>query len=132
MSTIHAGTVFQVSPPIKYKWSFYAVLTDPAGTPPKVIMVRICRREYCADAKPVILDEDDHVLARSPVAVEYATARPAPARALEQQMGDGLARHSDLRPDVLERIQRGLLASTHTEKDVRRDCNKIWGSRFNL
>ncbi len=120
MNVIKAGsTLHIVEPPKPHLW---LVLTDPAGDPPSVVTVMlVSKKPYTDDT--VVLRPGDHEFIDRETAVQFSTARNRRIARITAAMVRGrCALRASLSPEVLYRVQRGLLDSPYTVHAIRNQC----------
>src|SRR5215208_2860748 len=104
------------------------VLTDPDPETGKVVMV-VLVSERPHTERTVRLDVGDHHLIRHASAVDFGTARYAPAAKLEAALGRNLAApDADMSASLLEMVRAGLLRSSHTPHDIVDYCRRLFSA----
>lgn len=122
MGEVYAGTTIELPKTSGATPHLWVVLTDPDGDPPQVAIANLTSRKSDSDAT-VILSVGDHSYIRHETVVYYADARLATVESLEKiAQFPGYGFHDDCSPELLKRIQDGLLASRHTPKKIKDYC----------
>ena len=124
MDIIHAGSALLFSEEPHTKPHLWFVLTDPDGTPPRVVAVMVrSKKEFTDDT--VVLEEGDHPFVRHPSSVHYSTARIFRVRKIRLALNRGwCSLHRDMFRDLLKRVKQGLLDSAFTVPTIRDYCLK--------
>ena len=105
--------------PIAHLW---AVLTEPCGDPPEVVIVSFTTLRAHSDTT-VILNVGDHPFIRHPTTVRYSDAKVISVASLNAALASGRATlMADLDAGLLRRIQQGLMASPYTVLRIREYC----------
>ncbi len=118
---IRAGSTLFPTP----KSHLWIVVTDPAGEPAQVVIVNLTTVRKGSD-RTVVLGPGDHPFVVRDTCVRYSDARLAKVETLQQlAAGPGRLRE-DVPPDVLRRIQDGLLRSPLTENWLKGYCRQQW------
>ncbi|MEP6495254.1 MAG: hypothetical protein ABJF01_21385 [bacterium] len=98
------------------------VLTDPDAETHRVVIVAVVT-ERAHTERTVRLLAGDHPFVRHASNVDFGTATYAPASKLEAALADNRGSLSDdMSNELLERVRRGLLASSHTPNDIVAHC----------
>jgi hypothetical protein len=98
------------------------VLTDPDPERDWMVLVMLVTVKPHTD-RTLHLDVGDHRFIRHTSAVDFGTARYAPARKLEQALSSGRATlEADMSPGLLARVRAGLLTSARTPNEIADDC----------
>jgi|GEM_PF-621729 len=98
----------------------YVVLTPPVDTPPVVVIVNLTTQTANSDDTVVLLP-GDHPFIRHPTAVNYRQARPASVELLKKEIDIDAARaDAPFDPEVLKRIQDGVLQSRFTPRNIKK------------
>jgi hypothetical protein len=114
----------KVSGDIRHLW---IVLTEPEGQPLEVVIVNLTKNKPLADTT-CILSPGDHTFIKVETVVHYADARKVPAEPLHALTKlTSYDFHDDCSEELLERIQRGLLASKSTPKGIKAYCRERFG-----
>lgn len=123
---IYPGTCILLPKPSGDVRHLWVVLTEPEGEPPQVVIVNLTKNKPRADATCILMP-GDHEFVKVETVVHYGDARLAPADPLNQiaKLHD-YDFHADCSEELLERIQRGLLASPSVPKKIKAYCQ----SRF--
>jgi len=105
------------------------IITEPFGDPSEILMVNATTRRDGTDGT-VVLTPDDHPSIQHPSVIYYADARATEVELLERLVAlDGSRLHpTSCRPEVIERIQCGLLESEFTPRKIK----KLWTEIQNL
>ena len=125
MNVIQAGcTLHIVEPPKPHLW---IVLTDPVGDPQSVVTVMLVTSKSYTDPT-VILRPGDHSFITVDTSVHYSTARHRRVTRITAAIA---RKRCDLREslsrELLEYVQRGLLASPFTVNTFRDHCLPLFG-----
>ncbi len=87
--------------------------------------------DHIADTT-VILEVGDHPFIEKRSVVNYAKAANLDVRTIEVALTAPLVARNNWKkfdgcaPQLLERVQRGLLASKHTKRAIKDQCRKLW------
>lgn len=104
------------------------VLTDPDPVRDWVVLVMLVTVKEHTD-RTVHLDVGDHPFIRHASAVDFGTAKYAPAAKLEDALSSGRATLSeDMSAALLARVRAGLLVSGRTPNDVAGYCRALFHS----
>jgi hypothetical protein len=107
--------------PDRYSIShLWLVITEPFGSPPRVIIVGLTTQRDGSDTT-VVLTPADHTFIKHPTIVFYADAREVEANLLERLVALDQSRlHADPGSDaLLMRIRDGLLESSFTPRKIK-------------
>jgi hypothetical protein len=125
VNAIRAGRSLRIRD-ARTKTHLWFVLTDPDPTTSKVVLVMLVT-ERAHTERTVRLDAGDHPFVRHPSNVDFGTATYAPV----SKLSDALARNAaaldaDMSHELLQRVRRGLLASSHAPHDVVEHCRALF------
>lgn len=112
---------------IEHLWVIVAEIDTTANT---AICVNVTSRRGHSDTT-CILKAGDHRFVDHDSVINYSDAREMPLDLVEQAL---LVRttqfvcklHDPCKPEVLARIQQGLLDSKQTPKGIKAQCRKLW------
>jgi len=123
---IYAGRTFHVRKTSTSKPHLWIAITEPDGTPEKVVIVNLTTR-YPSSDTTVILNIGDHRFIKHETIVFYADALFAKVTAIQDAIKNGISKFDDDCSDaLLERIQLGLLESPSTAKNIREYCREYF------
>ena len=98
------------------------ILTDPDPGHERIVLVMLVTERAHTD-RTLLLGVGDHPFIRHPSAVDFGTARYAPAAKLEDALATGRAELSaDMSSVLLARVRTGLLTSARTPNQIADDC----------
>lgn len=122
--SIRAGRALtQVGADGKHLWF---VLTDPDPETKKVVTVMLVTARSYTD-KTVVLQPGVHPFVVVDSNVNYSSANLVPLSRLNSRVASGKAvLYSDMSPDLLRKVRKGLLASTRTPNYVKDYCKGIF------
>jgi hypothetical protein len=104
----------------------WLVLTDPDPQSKVVTVVLVTERAHTE--RTVRLDVGDHPFVRHPTNVDFGAATYFPVAKLERAVATGRASlDADLSVDLLARVRRGLIESSHTPNDIVAHCRVSLG-----
>jgi hypothetical protein len=102
------------------------VLTDPDPDRDWVVLVMLVTVKEHTD-RTVHLEVGDHPFIRHSSAVDFGTAKYAPAAKLEDALSSGRATLAeDMSAALLARVRAGLLVSGRTSNDVADYCRALF------
>ena len=102
----------------------WVVVTEPHGTPPRIIIVSFTTLRPHSDTT-VTLSPGDHPFIRHATAVNFKDARPIDREALRRRVNEGyFPAKQPLDSIVLERIQIGICQSPYTPNRIRKLCRR--------
>lgn len=102
------------------------VLTDPDPRRDWLVLVMLVTVKEHTD-RTLQLQAGDHPFIRHPSAVDFGTAKYAPAAKLEDALSSGRATLAeDMSAALLARVRAGLLASGRTPNDVADYCRALF------
>lgn len=105
----------------------YVVVTPPDGDPPRVVIVGFTTKQRTSDTTVVLRSRHHPFFDRETVA-NYARASIRSVEALTQRIEDGIAEaHEPFSEDDLKVIQKGILQSRRTPRDIQQYCRKMFG-----
>jgi hypothetical protein len=105
----------------------YVVVTPPVGTPPLAVVVNLTSQRAHSDTT-VILQEGDHPFLKDPTAVNYKYARLLSIEWLKKEIDAKIAwADVPFKPDVLKRIQDGVLQSPFTPHNIKKHFARAIG-----
>lgn len=100
----------------------YVVLTRPEGHPPMAVMVNLTSKRSYSDST-VALGESDHPFIKHATVVNYKGARLFNVQILKQQIDNKtVSAHYPFEPEILKRIQDGILQSPFTAGRIKKYC----------
>ena len=127
MELVRAGRALLLRESPDAKPHLWFVITDPEGTPPRVIAVMLRTAQHFTDPT-VVLAPGDHPFIHHESSVHYSTARWFSVNAISKAF---LAGHCSLQADMsaplLTRVRDGLLRSQFTVNALREDCRRCFG-----
>ncbi len=122
MSPIYAGQSLYINLIEGPKPHLWFVLTDPSGNPPKVVSVMLRTAKSYTDPT-LILNIGDHPFMSRPTCVDYSTAKLVSILILEEGISNALIEeYDDMSPNLLEVVQKSLLASPRTPNYIIDYC----------
>jgi hypothetical protein len=124
MEDIYPGTSILLPKPGHETRHLWVVLTEPDGDPIKVVAVNLTTRRPDTDTT-AILQAGDHPFLTKETIVHYVDARFIQVEPLRQLLTlDNYDFDEDCSDEILERIQRGLLDSRYTPKNIKDYCRE--------
>lgn len=125
MQIVRAGRALRIRD-ARMGTHLWFVLTDPEPTTGRVVLVMLVS-ERAHTERTVRLAVGDHPFVRHDSAVDFGTARYAPAAKLDAALARNAASlDADLSAALLKRVRAGLLASSHTPHDVVSHCRPLF------
>lgn len=101
----------------------YVVVTDPsADDPPSVVIANITTQREWSDTT-TCLDAGEHPFVKHASVVNYGDARIVEAANIRKAM-ELFETHRDCSPELLKRIQEGILKSPRTPHKVKEYCRE--------
>lgn len=102
------------------------VLTDPDPERDWLVLVMLVTVKEHTD-RTLHLDVGDHPFVRHPSAVDFGTAKYAPAAKLEDALSSGRAMLAeDMSAALLARVRAGLMVSGRTPNDIAEYCRALF------
>lgn len=124
MDSLCTGRSILLRAPQDTKPHLWFVLTDPDGTPPRVVAVMLRTVRSYTDPT-VILQPGDHPFVSHPSAVHYSSACWFPLHRLARAIAVGECHlKADMSPALLRRVRDGLLASPFTVEVLKQFCRE--------
>lgn len=123
---LYPGTTFYYRKPESAVAHLHIILTDPEEIRGKVlvVMVNLTTQRRGAD-NTVVLDVGDHPSIKHPSVVAYVYAELFPIDKLLRYLNEERSLIDyDLEPDVLRKVQQGLLESDFTPLEVLAYCRE--------
>jgi hypothetical protein len=106
----------------------FVVLTDPDPQRGRVVIVPVVTERVHTD-KTVRLDIGDHPFIRHVSNVDFGAARYGSVNGLLESVALGEATLAEpLSASVLERCQRGVIASAHTINEIATYCRLVFAA----
>lgn len=103
------------------------VLTDPEGTPGKVVGAMLTTKRRYSDPT-VTLDVGDHPFVKHESAVDYKKVEFLKVEKLDRAVRFGQCHpREDMSADLLRRVRAGLFVSPHTADYFKRYCEERFG-----
>ena len=97
----------------------WILVTDPVGPPPQTIIVAVSTKRFYKDST-VVLSPGDHPWVQHESVIFYDHALIPEVRHLNEAVRRRIAElHQPCTPDVLRRVQDGLLSSPRTPQRVK-------------
>ena len=98
----------------------WILVTDPVGEPPQTIIVAVSTKRFYKDST-VVLSPGDHPWVRHESVIFYDHALIPEVRHLNEAVRRRIGElNQPCTPDVLRRVQDGLLSSPRTPKRVKK------------
>jgi len=103
-------------------WHLWVVLTSPQGDTAKSVMVNLTSKSSHSD-RTVVLHKGDHPFIEHATVVNYRAARFVNVDEVKKQIRNNmLTADYPFEPDVLKRIQDGILRSPWTRLRIKEYC----------
>ena len=103
----------------------WILVTDPVGEPPQTIIVAVSTKRFYKD-NTVVLSRGDHPWVQHESVIFYDHALIPEVHHLNEAVRRRIAEcHQPCTPDVLRRVQDGLLSSPRTPNRVKK-FSKDW------
>lgn len=126
MNVISAGRTLYLADPSGVHPHLWLILTDPAGSPPEVVIVMVRTPKAFTD-ETLLLDPGDHPFVRHRSCVQYSTAVVRRVGAITAQATAGRCTlREDMTRELLARARAGLRDSPFTVNAVKKYCEKKW------
>jgi len=123
---IRAGRSLLIYPRPDAKPHLWFVLTDPQGTPGRIVAVMVQSAKVHTD-RTVMLMPGEHPFIRHETAVSFGTATFFTVEKLTSSFKKGTCHlRADMTDRLLQKVRAGLLASARTPNAIREFCD----SRF--
>ena len=127
MEIVRAGRALLLREVPQAKPHLWFVLTEPYGTPGRVVAVMLRSARRFTD-KTLVLNTGDHPFVRRESSVQYSTARWFAVQALQKAFRDGrCSLQVDMSPALLARVREGLMKSPFTVNAIREYCGERFG-----
>lgn len=127
MNFVKAGTTFLLRDR-KMGTHLFIVIADPDAQNRLVVTAALVTERSHTD-KTCVLSPGDHSFVRHASNVDYGSARFVPQSKIEDWLSSGKADlQANLTPDVLKRVQSGLLRSAHTINAIADHCRPLFKS----
>jgi mRNA-degrading endonuclease toxin of MazEF toxin-antitoxin module len=105
----------------------YVVVTPPVGTPPLAVIVNLTSQRAHSDTT-LTLHPGDHPFITNPTAVNYMHARLLSIEWLKKEIDAKMAwADFPFEPEVLKRIQDGVLQSPFTPHNIKQHFVRAMG-----
>jgi hypothetical protein len=129
MDVIRAGTSLLLSESPGVKPHLWFVVTDPEGTPGRVVAVMMRSAKKFTD-ETVVLEPGDHAFVKHQSSVHYSSARWFDINAIDNAMRSGRCHlRENMTPELLSRVRNGLLKSPFTVHAVSDYCRTRFASK---
>ena len=118
----------KTSDAIEHLWIIVAEI-DPATR--KAICVNVTSERYDSD-KTCQLVKGEHRFVTHASVIYYKDAREQDLSLVETAINSGIKKfvctaHDRCTPEVLKRVQQGLIDSKQTPKGIKATCKRLWG-----
>lgn len=112
----------------EHLWIIVAEIDAASG---KAVCVNVTTEQYDSD-KSCQLNRGDHSFVSHPSVIYYKDARELDLKLVETAITSGIKKfvcksHDPCSPELLKRVQQGLIASRETPKGIKATCKKLWG-----
>lgn len=116
----HAGETLVLPHPNFETPHLWILVTDPVGEPPQTIIVAVSTKRFYKDST-VVLSPGDHPWVRHESVISYDHALIPEVHYLNEAVSRRIAElRQPCTPDVLRRVQDGLLSSPRTPQRVKK------------
>ena len=112
----------------EHLWIIVAEIDAASG---KAVCVNVTTEQYDSD-KSCQLNKGDHSFVSHPSVIYYKDARELDLTLVEIAITSGIKKfickpHDPCSPELLKRVQQGLIASKETPKGIKATCKQLWG-----
>lgn len=120
----------KTSDAVEHLWIVVAEIDAANG---KAICVNVTTEQYDSD-KTCRLNKGDHSFVTHPSVIYYKDARELDLKLVETAITSGIKKfvckaHDPCSPEMLKRVQEGLVKSKDTPKGIKATCKKLWDSK---
>ena len=130
MDAIRAGTTLLLSESPGVKPHLWFVVTDPEGTPARVVAVMMRSAKRFTDETVVLKRGGDHPFVKHESSIHYSSARWFDISAIVKAMRNGRCHlKENMSPELLSRVRNGLLKSPFTVHALSDYCRTRFASK---